>query len=481
VYQPTDNAAAVLYNLVQHLGVPVSPGAVMQAVFDHPDFPFLSLYHLTQLLGAWGLRAEAGRIPPESLPAIPLPALAFVEKPQPACVMLHHCDADRVSYLDPATGWVEEPVTAFRERWSGVVVLVGVPAGEELPPVRPVPAPPQRAALAVTLVDAELTLDSFIRYHLAIGFAHLYLFFDRPGDPGLRTARTYPGVTAIERDDALASRWRSCRQYPQLAGQLQRPQARQLLNVEIAAGLALDAGLHWLLQMDADELFYLPRGSVTEHFTALADRQVYGVTYPNYEAVSGQLNVGDYFREVTLFKRNPVHLAAGQQEVLAAHVSAGTNAGFLAYANGKSAARLDGALLPWGNHHFQWRRGTTHFQKPGVTLSEAAADPSGPLVLHYAECGFSHFLRKYRTWGDFPDTYLGGQRIIDRVPFRIRAREVVKTGDVQRAEAFYRREAILGDASMLARLLDEGLLCRITGPAEVLGKNGEVGIEGLGD
>ena len=308
--RPTDNAAAVLRNLVHYLGAPVSPGAVAQAVYDHPDFPFLALYHLTQLLGGWGVRAEAGRVAPESLPLLPMPALAFVEKPGRACVMLHHCDGGRVTYLDPATGWVEETAAAFGERWTGVVVLVSRPQGEALPPVRPVPAPPQRAAIAVTLVNAEHTLDSFIRYHLAVGFAHLYLFFDQLGDPGLHSARVYPGVTAIQRDDALAERWRTCRLYPQLAGQLHRPQARQLLNVEVAAGLALDAGLHWLLQIDADELFYVPGGSVTAHFTDLADQQVYGITYPNYEAVSGQLEVADYFREVTLFNRNPIHLAA---------------------------------------------------------------------------------------------------------------------------------------------------------------------------
>jgi hypothetical protein len=48
--------------------------------------------------------------------------------------------------------------------------------------------------------------------------------------------------------------------------------------------------------------------------------------------------------------------------------------------------------------------------------------------------------------------------VIDQVPFRIRAREVVKTGDVQRVEAFYRRESMLSDESTLARLLDQGLL-----------------------
>jgi hypothetical protein len=51
--------------------------------------------------------------------------------------------------------------------------------------------------------------------------------------------------------------------------------------------MALDAGLHWLLQIDADELFYVTRGTVTAHSTALANRQVYGITYPNYETVSG--------------------------------------------------------------------------------------------------------------------------------------------------------------------------------------------------
>jgi hypothetical protein len=174
---------------------------------------------------------------------------------------------------------------------------------------------------------------------------------------------------------------------------------------------------------------------------------------------------------VTLFKRNRVHLDAGQKRALAQYTSTAVNPGFLAYANGKSAARLEAALLPWGNHHFQLRKGHDGIPETVPTPGGSGADPHGPLVLHYAECGFSHFLRKYQTWGDFPDAYLGGQPIIDRVPFRIRAREVVKTGDVQRVEAFYRRGAVISDEPALAQLLGEGLLCRITGPAEVLGES----------
>jgi hypothetical protein len=53
--RPIDNAVAALRNLVHYLGAPVASGAVAQAVYDHPDFSFLSLYHLTQLLGGWGI------------------------------------------------------------------------------------------------------------------------------------------------------------------------------------------------------------------------------------------------------------------------------------------------------------------------------------------------------------------------------------------------------------------------------------------
>jgi hypothetical protein len=146
----------------------------------------------------------------------------------------------------------------------------------------------------------------------------------------------------------------------------------------------------------------VPGGSVTAHFTDPTDRQVYGITYLNYEAVSEQLEVADYFREVTLFKRNRVHLDAGQKRALAQYTSTAVNPGFLAYANGKSAARLEAALLPWGNHHFQLRKGTMEYQKPYLPLAEAAADPHGPLVLHYAECGFSHFYGNTRRGATFP-------------------------------------------------------------------------------
>lgn len=63
--------------------------------------------------------------------------------------------------------------------------------------------PTARAALVTTLRGAAPVLDSFIRYHLARGFAHLYLFFDDPDDPALALARRHEGcgVTNLARGD----------------------------------------------------------------------------------------------------------------------------------------------------------------------------------------------------------------------------------------------------------------------------------------
>jgi hypothetical protein len=107
---------------------------VAQTVYDHPEFAFLSLHYLTQLLGALGLR-PGGRPHCLGKPAAHSYANPGLRgKPLPACVTLHHGDDKRVTYLHPATGWVEKTVATFAECWAGMVVLVSLPEGEEMLP-----------------------------------------------------------------------------------------------------------------------------------------------------------------------------------------------------------------------------------------------------------------------------------------------------------------------------------------------------------
>jgi len=128
------------------------------------------------------------------------------------------------------------------------------------------------AAIVTTLRGAGAVLDSFIDYHLAIGFAHLFLFFDDPGDPDLSRAAANPAVTAIAHDESLRRAWTRLPQYEEQAAFLEREvMARQILNVQLAMEMARRQGLGWLLNIDADELFYSPGQSAGEYFAALAD------------------------------------------------------------------------------------------------------------------------------------------------------------------------------------------------------------------
>jgi hypothetical protein len=464
----TDNPIALVKNLLYYLQIPFAGQAVEQALYEHTAFPFISLNHLLELMGAWNLRATPCIINPENLQDMRYPAIALLEKETPAYVLLCGCQHGQLNYIHPAAGWLTEPVNTFAENCLDVVIGISVPETLPVPAVCPKPVPVQRAAIALTLVNADKTLESFIQYHLAIGFEHIFLFFDQPGDAGIETANKYRQVTCLVRDTALALRWKTGRLYKQFAEKLEQPEARQLLNMEIAIQLALEKQIDWLLQIDIDELFYSPVQSVAEHFTFLATGQISHITYPNYEAVSHQLEIGDYFREVSLFKRNPAHLSAKQQNILKQYTSASVNPAFVAYSNGKSAARVETALLPWGNHLFQLRKGNTSYQKKYVPDLKKYAGLEFPVILHYAECGFDHFWQKYKTWGNFPDTFLGGQPIVDHVPFRIASRDVVAKDDIEQARRFYAGKVLMQDTNTITALLAEELLCEIKGPSAIL-------------
>src|SRR5262245_29586539 len=255
-----------------------------------------------------------------------------------------------------------------------------------------------RAAIVTTLTDAELVIDSFIAYHLAIGFDHLFLFFDDPADPSFHNAANYPAVTAIKHDDSLRHAWQQSRLYAEDETTRRfvdkEVMARQELNVGIAVNLALEMNIDWLLHVDIDELFYLPSQNVKAHFKSLTDRNIGRVTYLNYEAVPERLYIDNYLKEVTLFKKAPRALSGGsfskaQIELLNSMPELPANF-FLYYGNGKQAGRVTEKLLPLGVHAF----------RPSSLEEEVSTDA---VILHYPCCGFDHFWRKYKTLGKFSD------------------------------------------------------------------------------
>jgi hypothetical protein len=328
----------------------------------------------------------------------------------------------------------------------------------------PVTANPE-AAIVTTLRNAGAVLDSFLRYHFAIGFAHIFLFFDDPNDPDLVRAASMPNVTAIAHDSALRERWKDLRSYAEMAPSSDREvMGRQVLNAELALTLARERGMGWLLHIDADELFYSPGESVKSHFARMGAQGFEGINYPNYEAIPEKDEIGDFFREVDLFKVQPslwrVPLTEAGARVLQAAPQFHPNY-YNFYGVGKSAANLSVAnLKPKGVHFFE------------VAEDEVmhGLESRTQFILHYACCGFEHFWTKYATLGRFADQWWGKYDIAAMIgPFHLEARDIVASGDREAARAFYRQGAAIKNPALVAQLLQFGFVTRVTQPRRILG------------
>lgn len=340
----------------------------------------------------------------------------------------------------------------------------------------PVEAAPG-AAIVTTLRAAGAYLDNFARYHLAIGFAHLYLFLDDPAEAVPDWLRSEPRVSLIRRDDALETAWRRIALEHELIGfahqwREREVMARQLLNVKIAIDLALRAGQRWLLHIDVDELFHCAGSTVAEHFRhaeALGLRQVH---YANHELVPLSWQPGDIVREETLFKLSPACVDDERKRWFLSRFPRRPRY-FNYYHWGKAAARVDAGLLPGMTVH--------EFTVPGQALpsladafqpsTRAYRQPtlqSDPCILHYAIAGFDEFVRKYRVLGRFADRWFGnGVDIQTAIPFHLAARDAVGAADAGVATRFF-QDNVLFSSSEIDELIERGVCRHFPRPARLL-------------
>jgi hypothetical protein len=323
-------------------------------------------------------------------------------------------------------------------------------------------SPGSTAAIVTTLRNAGAVLDSFVSYHRAIGFSHVFLFFDDPADPDLARASAMTDVTAIAHDAALRNSWQTLPSYPIYRTSLDSEvMSRQLLNVEHAMRLARRRGHDWLLNIDSDELFFSPDENVAEHFAQLTATPAECVSYLNYEAIPESDEIGDYFREVDLFKLPfgavRVHLPSvmGRAEQSVPQL----RPFFHFYTNGKSAVRLsvDG-LSTAGVHAFRRLKGRL-----------ASVESKRQFILHYPCCGFDAFWTKYVTLGRFADKWWGAFDIAQAIgSFHLEARDVIAQGGREAALAFYRERLAISDRRQAEQLIGLGLVTRLALPRQII-------------
>ena len=283
------------------------------------------------------------------------------------------------------------------------------------------------AAAIVTLVK-DVELSDFVTYHLAIGFAHIFIFFDDPDELDWSLAERHPfKLTLLPVDAALHDAWRSQLHGGMLlSGQGPGINARQELCANHAMGLALRRGdLRWLLHLDSDELFHPGAcGSAPSHFAALGEQGVACFTYINHEAVPEAANgVTCPFVQLSLFKR---HVDAIPRTVAARAAGAvwsrrlGRGAFFVAYDGGKSAVRVhEGArllsphewspaeeLLPGARTNMVSPLAVGHVARHNRAAAEALRAAvrfhhSDACVLHYPVPTADQLWRRWRR-GNFP-------------------------------------------------------------------------------
>ena len=122
--------------------------------------------------------------------------------------------------------------------------------------------------------------------------------------------------------------------------------------------------------------------------------------------------------------------------------------------------------VPYGVHKFLIPESTGSWRQPMTlecaTALEAPLD--GPVVLHYSNCGFSHWLRKYEILGDFGNSWWG--RCPIRVTSHLHSRDVVHRRPETEREDYFRAIIMCEGARELLRA--SGLLVRIEFPQRVL-------------
>ncbi len=254
-----------------------------------------------------------------------------------------------------------------------------------------------RICIVATVREPVAIIESFIRYHLAIGVERLFLFFDDPLDE--------------------------------------------------AIGLAWQMRMDWIIHIDGDELLF--GATPVSQFFDCVPHAIGQMSFRNFEGVPETWDIGNYFREVTLFKRHDHLLPPSWSHKYRLFRSRENY--LLGYGNGKSAARVVPELLPSGVHCFS----TTKAHPQRIDCPESL------VILHYINCGFDAYLRKYQRLGS--DSWLGTP-----IPFKFYIDSRRLAADTPALTNLYRHEALFDDPNETEYLLGQRILARIVVPSNLL-------------
>jgi len=175
-------------------------------------------------------------------------------------------------------------------------------------------------------------IDSFVRYHWAIGVNHIFLFFDDAEDPAIQVAKDYAGIAAEDVMDVSLSvfvmndSWWECAmqksrffvrreksdKYEEVCRGHEKyrdVESRRTIAIDIAILEAHARKVDWFVHLDIDECLYVPQrlGNSVRQYLGSQPRAVQCVRLWNHEAIPENFDCKDWFRESTTFMLNKNH------------------------------------------------------------------------------------------------------------------------------------------------------------------------------
>ncbi|XP_057533060.1 glycosyltransferase-like KOBITO 1 [Amaranthus tricolor] len=311
---------------------------------------------------------------------------------------------------------------------------------------------------------------AWIFYHKVVGVTNFFLFVEgKAASPTVsKLLDSIPGVKTIPRTRELEVQQANSRIWNEtwLSNEFHKPCnhalfVKQNLNMEMAIVMAKEAGMEWIIHLDTDELLH-PGGtqdySVLE-LLAKVPSEVDAVVFLNYEGAVERDDVKNPFDEVSMFKRNIVHLPINNSDLKFYLYKEATKPGnpsyFLTYSNGKSAARIQDHLRPNGAH--RW----SNYDKDLIELEISEA-----VVLHYTYTRFSDLTSRRDRCNCKPT-----QEDVKRcfyLKFDSSAFIIASTTPRPEMLRWYQEHVVWGDEELKRRLLKYGILTRVYTPMVII-------------
>ncbi len=281
-----------------------------------------------------------------------------------------------------------------------------------------------KIAISTTVKNLDSSFNTWVQYHLTL-VDQLFVFCDNhvelqlPFLPKASNIHYFPGSQTRLYDSPIDNNM-----------------VRQDENIQQTVKACLDMGIDWLIHIDMDELMCATRLELEVLFCNPAVGQV---LFTNHEAIPVWAS-DNVFEDCRYFKVNGQHNRWSHDPWF-----------FLAYVNGKGAGRVHPGLCSIGPHQFGNIKGETLKYLPK------------PFVLHYPNCTFDLWKRKYENLGVFSDFWFSDPNKPNTITFYMASRDVyqqcVKTGDFTEAEAFFNR--LIPPPELMEQLVAQGILMKL--------------------